>query len=83
MEEHMIKIQNLCKELTNELDYISEERKQIGEIENDEDRKAFVYYSEKLNEVRSYLVFLSKKAENNKNKMQYEISFYDWKERSS
>ena len=83
MEEHMIKIQKLCKELNNELNYISEERKQMGEIENDEDRKTFVYYSEKLNDVRSYLVSLSKKAENNKDKMRNEITFYDWKERSS
>lgn len=83
MEKHMVKIQELCKELNIELGAVSEERKQMGKIETEEDRKNFVYYSEKLNEVRSYLVYLSKKAETNKDKMRNEITFYDWNESSS
>ena len=57
---------------------IKEDRKEMGSIEDDEDRQQYVYHSEKLNEIRSYLVYLSKLVECEKDKIRNEIAFYDF-----
>ena len=52
--------------------------KQMGSVVDDDDRKQYVYYTEKMNEVRSYLVFQSKEIDNRRTYLRNEIAFYDF-----
>lgn len=74
----MVRIQKLCAELNNEISSLKDICKQMGPVVDDDDRKDYVYYSEKMNDVRSYLVYQSKEIDNRRTYLRNEIAFYDF-----
>ena len=50
----------------------------FGEIQNSEDLKRIQYFAEKMNEVRSYLVFQANKVDSERSKLNCEMKFYLW-----
>lgn len=74
----MVRIQKLCTELNAEIFSLKDICKQMGSVVDDDDRKQYVYYTEKMNEVRSYLVFQSKEIDNRRTYLRNEIAFYDF-----
>lgn len=80
MDEQLIKIQNLCLEIRDTIEEVKAECVKYHGIKNEDAMKEARYYSEKLNETRSYLVYLSKEIEKRKVYLENEVSFYMWRE---
>ena len=75
--ESLTRLQKLCQDLNAETSRLMEACK-FGEIQSNEELKRIQYFTEKMNEVRSYLVFQANKVDTERNKLNYEKQFYLW-----
>lgn len=77
INESLIKLQKLCTDLNTETSHLMEVCKS-RKIQNDEELKRIRYFTEKMNEVRSYLVFQASKVNTERDRLRNEITFYLW-----